>query len=287
MSKLADKIRKAARLDAQPLGFVTARSAKAATMLLGGVAADARAAAGLANHGADFVILTKAAASDAASTDGAIAGAVIEGDADAKAYKEGGFDFVVFDPDRTSSTSVLEEEIGYVMIVPKDASDTDLRSVEAFQLDAIHVGEIKGPVATKLFGQLEAVPRRDRIGRVLRRGSRRRDSDTLVMTDPSRTSRPWRIDQTRDPLLKEPSTPLRHPFLVQRDLLGDIARHHPLGRQEHHPGPTNHLLRTGMGPNHPLQLATFLVGQHDRIGSPHGNKLHACNFRSRALVARR
>ena len=149
MSKLADKIRKAARLDAQPLGFVTARAAKEATMLLGGVAADARAAAELAAHGADFVILTKAAAVDGAAAGGAIAGAVIEGDADAKEYKDGGFDFVVFDPDKTSSTAVLEEEIGYVMIVPKDASDTDLRSVESFQLDAIHVGEIKGVLTVR------------------------------------------------------------------------------------------------------------------------------------------
>lgn len=148
MSKLADKIRKAARLDAQPLGFVTARVAKEATMLLGGIAADARAAAELAAHGADFVILTKAADVDGASA-AAITGAVIEGDADAKAYKEGGFDFVVFDPDKTSSTAVLEEEIGYVMIVPKDASDTDLRSIEAFQLDAIHVGEIKGTLTVR------------------------------------------------------------------------------------------------------------------------------------------
>ncbi len=149
MSKLADKIRKAARLDAQPLGFVTARAAKEATMLLGGVAADAHAAAGLAAHGADFVILTKAAAVDGASDGAAIIGAVIEGDADAKSYKDGGFDFVVFDPDKTSSTAVLEEEIGYVMIVPKDASDTDLRSIEAFQLDAIHVGEIKGTLTVR------------------------------------------------------------------------------------------------------------------------------------------
>lgn len=149
MSKLADKIRKAARLDAQPLGFVTARAAKEATMLLGGIAADARAAAELANHGADFVILTKAAASDGKSAGAPIAGALIEGDAEAKAFKDGGFDFVVFDPDKTSSTAVLEEEIGYVMIVPKDASDTDLRSIEAFQLDAIHVGEIKGTLTVR------------------------------------------------------------------------------------------------------------------------------------------
>jgi hypothetical protein len=149
LSKLADKIRKAARVDAQPLGFVTTRAAKEATMLLGAVAADGRAAAESAAHGADFVILTKAAAVDGASAGSAIAGAVIEGDADAKAYKEGGFDFVVFDPDKTSSTAVLEEEIGYVMIVPKDASDTDLRSVESFQLDAIHVGEIKGTLTVR------------------------------------------------------------------------------------------------------------------------------------------
>jgi hypothetical protein len=148
LSKLADRIRKAARIEAQPLGFMAAKAAAEATMLLGGLAKDAKSAADLAKRGADFVVLSKAAPGDAKDA-GAIAGAHIEGDADAKAYREGGFDFVVFDPDRTSSTAVLDDAVGYVMLLPKDASDIDLRAIESFQLDAIDVGEIKGSLTVR------------------------------------------------------------------------------------------------------------------------------------------
>jgi hypothetical protein len=157
LSKLADKIRKAARIEAQAIGFMAAKAASEPTMLLGGLAKDAKSAAELAKRGADFVLLTKAAPGDAKDAGGAIAGAVIEGEADAKAYREGGFDFVVFDPDKTSSTAVLDEAIGYVMLLPKDASDVDLRAIESFQLDAIDVGEIKGSLTVRRQIELRRV----------------------------------------------------------------------------------------------------------------------------------
>ena len=75
---------------------------------------------------------------------GAIAGAAIAGKADdeAKAYREGGFDFVVFDPNQASATALLDEKCGYVMSIPKDFDEHDLRALEAFQLDAVDVGVI-------------------------------------------------------------------------------------------------------------------------------------------------
>jgi hypothetical protein len=157
VSKLADRIRKAARIESQSIGFMAARAEKQATMLLGGLARDARAAAELARRGADFVIVQKAAPGDGKECGDAIAGALIEGDADATAYKDGGFDFVIFDPDRTSSTAVLEENVGYVMIAPRDASDTDLRAIEAFQLDAVDVGELKGPLTVRRQMELRRI----------------------------------------------------------------------------------------------------------------------------------
>lgn len=157
LSKLADRIRKAARVETQGIGFMAARSEKQATMLLGGVAKDTRGAADLARRGADFVIAQKAAPGDAKDCGDAIAGALIDGDADAKAFKDGGFDFVLFDPDRTSSTAVLEENIGYVMLLPRDASDTDLRAIEAFQLDAVDIGEVKGTVTVRRQMELRRI----------------------------------------------------------------------------------------------------------------------------------
>jgi hypothetical protein len=157
LSKLADRIRKATRVETQGIGFMAARAEKQATMLLGGMAKDARGGADLARRGADFVVLQRAAPGDAKECGEAIAGALIEGDADAKAYKDGGFDFVLFDPDRTSSTAVLEENIGYVMLVPKDAGDNDLRAIEAFQLDAVDVGELRGTLTVRRQMELRRV----------------------------------------------------------------------------------------------------------------------------------
>jgi hypothetical protein len=149
LSKLADKIRKAARIDSAALGFMAARATKEATMLLGGIAKDAKHASELAARGADFVVVANGKPGDANDCGRAIAGAQIEGDADTKALREAGFDFVVFDPDRTASTAVLDEAAGYVMTLPKDVSETDLRAIEAFQLDAIDIGEIKATVTVR------------------------------------------------------------------------------------------------------------------------------------------
>jgi hypothetical protein len=157
LSKLADKIRKAVRIESQAIGFMSTKAVSEPSMLLGGLAKDAKSAADLTKRGADFVLLAKAAPGDAKDAGGAIAGAIIEGEADAKAYREGGFDFVVFDPDKTSSTAVLDDAIGYVMLLPKDATDVDLRSIESFQLDAIDVGEIKGSLTVRRQIELRRV----------------------------------------------------------------------------------------------------------------------------------
>jgi hypothetical protein len=80
-----------------------------------------------------------------------IAGARISGRADneAKTCKEAGFDFVVFDPDQASATALLEENIGYVLAAPADLSDTEWRTLEGFQLDAIDIGAIDGAMTVR------------------------------------------------------------------------------------------------------------------------------------------
>jgi hypothetical protein len=146
LSKLSDKIRKALKFEAGPIGFRPAQAASEATMVLCGLAKDAKDAADLAKRGADVVIVGangKGSRPEGAKEAGdAIPGAWIEGEADAAQYKAAGFDFVAFDPDKTASTAVLEENIGYVLALPTDASDNDLRSLESFQLDAIDIGKV-------------------------------------------------------------------------------------------------------------------------------------------------
>jgi hypothetical protein len=155
VSKLADKIRKVSRIEAQPMGFVTARTTADATMVLVGMARDARMAADMVKHGADAVVIGSAGsaanANDAKQVDGAIAGAWLDGRSDgaSKSCKDGGYDFVLFDPDKTASTAVLEEGIGYVISVPNDVSDNELRAIEGFSLDALYVGEIKSAMTVR------------------------------------------------------------------------------------------------------------------------------------------
>ena len=60
-------------------------------------------------------------------------------------YREGGFDFVIFDPNTAAATALLDEKIGYVLTLPSDLSDNEMRTLESFQLDAIDVGALVRP----------------------------------------------------------------------------------------------------------------------------------------------
>jgi len=155
MSKLADKIRKVTRTQSQPLGFGSARTAAEPTLVLAGRCNDAASAAELVRKGADAVIIgsskAPAPAGAASGIKDAVAGAWVPGKAagEAKAYVEAGFDFIVFDPDRTAATAVLDEDAGYVMALPADLGDAETRALESFQLDAIDVGAIEGPLTVR------------------------------------------------------------------------------------------------------------------------------------------
>lgn len=158
MSKLSEKIRQASRPQSQGLGFGASRGAISATMVLAATARDAGDVAALVRAGADVVVIgsresqTRAVPSGEAT---APLGAWITGSggADAAAYKSAGFDFVVFDPDRVPATALLEENVGYVMRLPGDLGDAELRTLEGFQLDAIDVGAIE--IALTVRRQIE------------------------------------------------------------------------------------------------------------------------------------
>jgi hypothetical protein len=155
LSKLADKIRSAARSEPQPLGFGSAKASVVATMVLAGVARDAGSASEIARRGADVVIVgsAKSAAKPDTGKDvaGAIAGARIAATAvnEAAQYREGGYDFVVFDPNSASATALLDEKVGYVLTLPDNLSDNEIRTLESFQLDAIDVGTLSTPLTVR------------------------------------------------------------------------------------------------------------------------------------------
>ena len=123
-------------------------------MLLVGMARDAKGAADLAKRGAPVVLVgsgDRPAQTDAASGLDAIAGAWIQGagDDEAKRYRQAGFDFVIVDPNRAAATALLDEEVGYVMALPPDLSDAEVRALEGFQLDALYVGAISGTLTVR------------------------------------------------------------------------------------------------------------------------------------------
>ena len=155
MSKFSERIRKAQRFQPQPLGFVTARSAAQATMVLAALAPDAAAAAELARRGADVVIVGTPDAPARPEPPGdigqAIAGAWVagSGDDEAKRLREAGYDFVVFDPDRASAAALLDDSVGYVLRLPDDLSDLEVRALEGFRLDAIDIGMLGGPLTVR------------------------------------------------------------------------------------------------------------------------------------------
>lgn len=155
MSKLAEKIRNASRSEPQPLGFGSSKVAVVSTMVLAAVASNAGSAAELVQRGADVVIVgspkSAAPASGGKDVNGAVAGARISGTAanEATQYREGGYDFVVFDPNATAAIALLDEKIGYVLSLPDDLTDNDVRTLESFQLDAIDVGALSGPLTVR------------------------------------------------------------------------------------------------------------------------------------------
>ena len=162
MSKLAEKIRGAVRTQPQAVGFGTARTTKTATMVLAALAAKPADAAALASAGADVVIVgtfEAPAAADGRPECEAPLGAAIAGAAEdeAQRYREAGYDFVLFDPDRASATALLDEKVGYVMRLPGDLSETETRALDNFQLDAVDIGAIEGALSVRRQIELQRI----------------------------------------------------------------------------------------------------------------------------------
>jgi hypothetical protein len=162
MSKLADAIKRSQRTEATPMGFGAARPAAKPSMLVGflGPAADLTKAR---DAGAELLIVdaqpgglgrllgaspelpadafkadpSKAQAPGGIFTDPDVAGA--------KALKERGFDFIIFEPNATPAAATLDEELGYVLALSSH-DEAFLRSLGALQLDAIYYGDMPSPL---------------------------------------------------------------------------------------------------------------------------------------------
>jgi hypothetical protein len=146
MSKLADRIRKAALQEPAPLGFgARAQRTTNPTLLvivrLG--SGDVNKAEEALKKGADAVLVDGAdsgKAKDAAAKGPGLAVGVRPSSPDRKSVaslRDAGADFVVLDAESASAEAMLEEKIGFVLDHLNDTDDTGLRVLGELGLDAM------------------------------------------------------------------------------------------------------------------------------------------------------
>ena len=146
MSKLADRIRKAARPEPAPLGFGARVARPSTTSLLLIVrlsSGDANKAEEASKKGADVIIIDGGDAGrtkEASGKGAAVSVGVRPNGADRKsvsALREAGADFVVLEAESTSAEAMLEKDLGFVLDHSGDFDDTALRILGELGLDAM------------------------------------------------------------------------------------------------------------------------------------------------------
>ncbi len=166
MSKLAERIRKASRVETAPMGFgAAAARAPAATMLclVSLSPGEAGKAAEAAGKGADAVIFEGIDAGrlkDRAEAAGQLPLGVRLAKADraaVAAQRQAGADFVVLEPLSASGESLLEEGIGLVLALGRDPSDTTLRLLADLSLDALRVPPPDDPLTVARLLELRRI----------------------------------------------------------------------------------------------------------------------------------
>jgi hypothetical protein len=159
MSKLGDKIRKARRVELGAIGFgaMAARSiAPSMLLIVHGPASGMRPPDDLAGQGVDAILLSLSnpqadvsrLARWAKEAGDVPCGAQVMA-ASGKtvaALKEAGADFLVFDAESTSAEALLETEMGYVLALAGEPTDSFLRTLDTFPLDGLWIHDWRGPL---------------------------------------------------------------------------------------------------------------------------------------------
>jgi len=104
------------------------------------------------------------------------------------------------------------------------------------------------------------------------------------MTEPAWPSRAWRVDQSIQASLQEPSPPQADLMLVHVNSFTDLVQRDRLGTQQDHFRPTTMTHLGAVRTNTTLQLGTLISRQTNRLDLEHGTshvddatKLHASN----------
>jgi hypothetical protein len=164
MSRLADKMKRAGRVEPAPIGFGAPpeRRAAATMLCLLRLEKDEAKKVAQAAAAADAVIITGADAgklADLLKKLGDVpAGLRLEGGkrTSVAAAREAGADFVVLD-EESAADAVLEEKTGLVLTIDRDAGDTELRALAGLSLDALDVGPLGEPFTLRRLMGLRRV----------------------------------------------------------------------------------------------------------------------------------
>ncbi len=160
MSKLSERIRRAARSVPAPFGFgAAAAPARSPSMLIivRLAASESAKAADAAKAGADAVIVAGDPAK--AKAEGTILGAALEKTdrSTATAAREAGADFLLLDPATALAEAMLDQKLGYVLHLTEELDDTHTRLLGDLNLDAIIVPSPKTPVTLTSLLELRRV----------------------------------------------------------------------------------------------------------------------------------
>lgn len=157
MSRLADRIKRAARPGAAPIGFGRMAERRASPTLLCLLRLDREQvgkAGEAAAEGADAVIISgldtdKLGQAIKRLGDLPVGLALESAERAAVAAARGaGADFVLLD-ERASAEAVLEEEVGLVLSVGTDIGDTELRVLAGLPLEALEVAAVGEPLTLR------------------------------------------------------------------------------------------------------------------------------------------
>jgi len=167
MSKLAERIRRALRVDSPPIGFGTAARVSNPSLLLAAFLPSLwpEAAKEAATGRADTCLL---AASDPQDKEvkqvvdalGEVPCGLhvprVDGEAAAH-LTELGVDYAAFEPETALATALLDSNLGHVLFLGSDLPDIYLRTLEALPLDAILLRQWEGPLTVRRQMELQRI----------------------------------------------------------------------------------------------------------------------------------
>jgi hypothetical protein len=157
MSKLAERIRKATRPEAAPIGFGAAAGRKSAPplLLLAREGTDRAGKAGeAARQGADLLVFQgdisrlKAKSKELSEV---VAGVRLPAmdDTTVANLKELGIDFAVFDAQASAADALLDNDFGFVLALENEVSDVTLRVIDSLGMDALLAPPLNGPLTVQ------------------------------------------------------------------------------------------------------------------------------------------